>query len=122
MGLRSAWRRRRVSRLRGPARAQARAHLASGLAALLDGDPARAQPRFDAAHDRARSSARLHTAAHVGRLAARLGSGDLPAARAELGPLFMAAPSALVRQLAGAPADAPPAGSLWATWRTRAVK
>jgi hypothetical protein len=122
VGLQSAWRRRGDSRLRGPARAQARADLAAGLSALLGGDPAGARPRFDAAHDRARSSARLHTAAHLGRLAAWLRSGDAAAARAELAPLIMAAPSAVVRQLAGTPADAPPAGSLWATWRARAVK
>ena len=122
MRLRRTWRRWQASRLRGAARAQARADVVAGFTALLGGDEARAGLRFDAAHDRARSSARLHTAAHVGRLVVSLRAGDVAGARAEVAPLVMAAPSAWVRQAAGAPPDAPPAGSLWATWRDRAVK
>lgn len=122
MRVQATLRRARAARLTPAQRAGARRSLAAGLAGLAARDLGAARSALEAAHDAARSSAALHTGAHLGLLSVALLEGGLQRARPEWGPLLLAAPSAWVRRAAGVAPGAPPAGSLRATWAARPMQ
>ncbi len=112
--------RAQAHKLTGAARAEARALLAGAFRRVTEGDLDGASGLLSAAHEKARSSALLHTGVHVGELglALRLRAAGRPASLG-LQPLVLEGVSSWLRRAAGVSPDAPQGPSLWATWQSR---